>query len=178
MASSGFFVAQLDAQALYPLCGQSLQASGAHAADASALCHRLITARVSVPGIQLRHTATTAAASLLLWSLIGNSVSAVEPQTRGRILFLRCASCHDISDSASQKIGPNLRGIVGRQVASLSGFQYSAALQAQHFVWDSARLDQWLSGPSAMVPGTIMAFAGIDTAADRQAIIEYLKTQP
>jgi cytochrome c len=96
---------------------------------------------------------------------------------RGKILFLRCASCHDVTTTRSAKIGPNLDGVVGRQVASLGGFKYSPALKAQNFVWDAAHLDAWLSNPNTVAPGTAMAFAGIPEAADRQAIIGYLETQ-
>ena len=103
--------------------------------------------------------------------------TAAESPLRGKILFLRCASCHDASTSASAKIGPNLHGLVGRPVASLAGYQYSAALKSQNFVWDAAHLDAWLTNPNAVAPGTAMAFAGIPEAADRQAIISYLETQ-
>jgi cytochrome c len=104
------------------------------------------------------------------------AAAAASPQ-RGRILFLRCASCHDAGPSPSAKIGPNLHGIVGRQVASLEGYKYSAALKSQSFVWDAAHLDAWLTNPNAVAPGTAMAFAGIPETADRQAIISYLETQ-
>jgi cytochrome c len=96
---------------------------------------------------------------------------------RGKILFLRCASCHDITTTASAKTGPNLRGVIGRQVASLAGYRYSAALKAQNFVWDAAHLDAWLTNPNAVAPGTAMAFAGIPEAADREAVIAYLAAQ-
>jgi cytochrome c len=96
---------------------------------------------------------------------------------RGKILFLRCASCHDLTTARSAKIGPNLDGVVGRQVASLDGFNYSMALKSQNFVWDAARLDAWLKNPNTVAPGTAMAFAGIPEAADRQAIISYLGTR-
>jgi len=103
--------------------------------------------------------------------------AATDSALRGKILFLRCASCHDASTSPSAKIGPNLHGVVGRQVASLEGFKYSTALQAQNFIWDAAHLDAWLTNPNAVAAGTSMAFAGIPEAADRQAIITYLETQ-
>ena len=95
---------------------------------------------------------------------------------RGTLLFLRCASCHDISQTASPKIGPNLAGVIGRRAGSLPGYAYSPAMKAQTFVWDDASLDRWLTKPSAVVPGTAMAFAGVESAADRQAIIDYLRT--
>jgi cytochrome c len=103
--------------------------------------------------------------------------ATAEAASRGKLLFLRCASCHDTSTSPSAKIGPNLHGIVGRQVASLEGYKYSDALKSQNFLWDSAHLDAWLTNPNAVAPGTVMAFAGIPEAADRQAIIAYLETQ-
>ncbi len=93
---------------------------------------------------------------------------------RGKLLFLRCASCHDISSQASPKIGPNLAGVVGRRAGSLPGYAYSNAMKAQTFTWDEAMLDRWLTRPTDVVPGTAMAFAGIDSAADRAAIIAYL----
>ncbi len=107
----------------------------------------------------------------------GGAVSAADVPMRGRILFLRCASCHDVSGSASAKIGPSLQGVFGRKVASLDGFSYSAALRAQDFVWDAPHLDRWIQNPNAVAPGTIMAFAGIAEEADRLAIIEYLRSQ-
>jgi cytochrome c len=104
--------------------------------------------------------------------------AAPHTAARGRILFLRCASCHDISSAPSPKIGPNLKGVVGRRAGSLPGYSYSPALKAQTFVWDPEHLDLWLKGPSALVPGTAMAFAGLPAEADRQAVIAYLQTPP
>jgi cytochrome c len=102
-----------------------------------------------------------------------------EALSRGRILFLKCASCHDVSPSASAtstsaKIGPNLYGVLGRRVAAQQGYPYSKALRAQDFTWDTSHLDQWLTNPNAVAPGTAMAFAGIPDAADRREIIAYL----
>jgi cytochrome c len=96
--------------------------------------------------------------------------------SRGRIEFLRCASCHAISAGVSGKVGPSLEGIVGRKVATEPGYPYSAALRAQNFVWDEAHLDRWLTDPNAVAPGTAMAFAGIPDAVDRGALIEYLRS--
>ncbi len=94
---------------------------------------------------------------------------------RGKLLFLRCASCHDISATPSQKLGPNLKGVVGRPSGSLPGYHYSAAMQQAHLVWDASTLDRWLTRPTALVPGTAMAFAGLPNEPDRQAVIAYLR---
>jgi cytochrome c len=105
------------------------------------------------------------------------AVHAGDNLTRGRILFLRCASCHDLGAAPSAKIGPNLRGILGRKVASLPGYSYSAALRSQDFEWDAAHLDRWIRNPNEVAPGTMMAFAGIADESERRAIIEYLQSQ-
>jgi len=94
---------------------------------------------------------------------------------RGQRLFLRCASCHDISDSGVTRIGPNLSGVVGRKAGSLPGYAYSPAMKATTFVWDEAMLNRWLIDPAALVPGTAMAFAGMPKEEDRTAIIAYLR---
>ena len=50
---------------------------------------------------------------------------AADPQVaRGQRLFLRCIACHDVAESKLVKIGPNLKGIVGRPVASVPGFAW------------------------------------------------------
>ncbi len=105
------------------------------------------------------------------------AVHAGDNLMRGRILFLRCASCHDLGALPSAKIGPNLRGILGRKVASLPGYSYSAALRSQDFEWDAAHLDRWIRNPNEVAPGTMMAFAGIAEESDRRAIIEFLQNQ-
>ncbi len=105
------------------------------------------------------------------------AVRAGDNLTRGRILFLRCASCHDLGAAPSAKIGPNLRGILGRKVASLPGYSYSAALRSQDFAWDVPHLDRWIRNPNEVAPGTMMAFAGIADESDRRALIEFLQNQ-
>jgi cytochrome c len=118
----------------------------------------------------------TSVAALLAGELTGIAAAqAGDNLTRGRILFLRCASCHDLGAAPSAKIGPNLRGVVGRKVASLPGYGYSAALRSQDFDWDAAHLDRWIRNPNEVAPGTMMAFAGIADEADRRAIIDYLQ---
>ena len=93
---------------------------------------------------------------------------------RGKLLFLRCASCHAITEQASIKVGPNLHGVVGRKAGSLPGFAYSPAMKAAAFSWTPVMLDKWLTRPNALVPGTSMAFEGMTSEADRQALIAYL----
>ncbi|MCW0200142.1 c-type cytochrome [Sphingopyxis sp.] len=103
---------------------------------------------------------------------------AIEPTAAmGEQIFKRCMACHTIDKGGSNGIGPNLHGVVGRAVASHEGFSYSGAMKAKGGAWDEATLDHFLTAPMKALPGTRMAFAGIADAADRKALILYLKAQ-
>ncbi len=95
----------------------------------------------------------------------------------GEAIFKRCAACHKIGAGAVNGLGPQLNGISGRAVASIAGYTYSTALKAKGGVWDDANLDAYLTSPAKWAPGTKMAFAGLGDAAERKALIEYLKAQ-
>ena len=95
-------------------------------------------------------------------------------EKRGRLLYLQCRACHALQPGGAELAGPHLGGLLGREVASVPGFGYSAALKAQSFQWDRARLDRWLEASGSMIPGNSMAFAGITNAPDRAALIAYL----
>jgi cytochrome c len=97
---------------------------------------------------------------------------------RGQRVFLRCASCHDITGSGVAKMGPPLKGVIGRKVASAPGYEYSKSLATQSFTWDPAHLQTWLERPTAIAAGTTMAFEGLPRAIDREAVIAYLATHP
>lgn len=92
----------------------------------------------------------------------------------GQQLFSRCGACHSIDAGGPNRVGPNLHGVIGRQVGKAPGFRYSDALKAQSFVWDDARLDRWLADPRAMVPGTLMILR-TPSDAERRDLIAYLK---
>ena len=103
---------------------------------------------------------------------------AIEPTAAmGEQIFKRCVACHTIDKGGRNGIGPNLHGVVGRAVASHPGFSYSGAMKAKGGVWDDATLDAYLEAPMKALPGTRMAFAGVIDAADRKALILYLKSQ-
>ena len=95
---------------------------------------------------------------------------------QGKRLYVFCQACHSIEASSDNKIGPHLAGIINRPAANLEGATYSAELKEQDFVWSEEKLDLWIKQPSAMVPGTIMSFVGIEQAELRSALIAYLKT--
>ncbi|MCQ8276902.1 c-type cytochrome [Acetobacteraceae bacterium KSS8] len=88
-----------------------------------------------------------------------------------------CAACHGWVQGAPSGVGPNLFGIVGRPVASLTSFQYSSAVSALGGRWSPDRLDTWLLNPQAMAPGTLMGFAGLPDPQQRADLIAFLQKQ-
>jgi cytochrome c len=96
---------------------------------------------------------------------------------RGRLLYIQCRACHDLKPSPVEKVGPNLAGLFGRASATAPDFAYSPALRNAKITWDRKTLDTWIEKPGNMVPGNIMAFAGIANAADRAALISYIEVE-
>lgn len=117
-------------------------------------------------------------ASLSVLAIMASPAQA-QDAAAGKRAFLKCAACHSIAKGAPNKIGPNLFGVVGRKAGTAPGFRYSAAMKAKGAAikWDAPTLDKWLARPSAVIPGTSMAFGGVPNAAERASIIAYLKKQ-
>jgi cytochrome c len=95
---------------------------------------------------------------------------------RGAQVAKQCQACHNFQEGAGAKVGPDLYSVVGRQVASVSGFNYSAPLKAMGGTWTFEALNKWLTKPSADVPGTNMTFAGITSEKQRADVIAYLNS--
>jgi cytochrome c len=94
----------------------------------------------------------------------------------GQEAFELCASCHAYLPGEPAMIGPNLRGVVGRDVASAPDFEYSAALRDLGGRWDRERLDRFLRSPKTYAPGTLMDSSGVRDDEERAAIIAFLET--
>ena len=116
---------------------------------------------------------------IVLWTDGGGFVSlrpAVSTD-RGAVLFRRCVGCHAADEGHAPGRAPDLGGIVGREVASLEGYEYSAALRSVDGRWTRARLDSFLTDPRTYAPGTKMGAPGVVDEADRDALIDYLARQ-
>ncbi|TXM67087.1 cytochrome c family protein, partial [Methylobacterium sp. WL69] len=95
---------------------------------------------------------------------------------KGQSAAKKCASCHSFDKGGPNKVGPHLWGVVERQKAHESGFEYSAALKEKGGAWTYDDLDHFLTSPKGYAAGTKMAFAGITSPTERADVIAYLRT--
>lgn len=95
---------------------------------------------------------------------------------KGQKLAKKCAACHTFDSGGANKIGPNLHGIVGKSLAGVDGFAYSAALKDKGGSWGYEELDGFLASPKGFAPGTKMSFAGVKKPQQRADLILYLRS--
>lgn len=96
---------------------------------------------------------------------------------KGAKVFKKCTACHKAADGAAHGTGPNLYGVVGREIGGADGYdKYSGALPSGE-VWDFAALDGFLEKPRDWAPGTSMGFAGLKKPEERAAVIAWLNQQ-
>ncbi len=95
----------------------------------------------------------------------------------GKKVFKKCTVCHSIDKGGPNKVGPNLYGVVGANIAGVSGFAYSAAMSSHGGNWDYKALNDYLYKPRDAVKGTKMAFAGLKKVQDRADVIAYMRQE-
>jgi cytochrome c len=105
-------------------------------------------------------------------SLLGTADAA-----KGAETFKKCASCHSINAGGAAGIGPNLYGVLGKNLGHQAGFPYSDALKSVGGTWDFDKMNAWLTSPRKFANGTKMSFAGLSSAEDRANVILYLNQQ-
>ena len=96
---------------------------------------------------------------------------------RGETSAKKCQACHTFNKGEPNRVGPNLYGVVGRDRASVPGFNYSAAMKAKGGKWTAEELDHFLANPRGYIPGTNMTFAGLPRGSERADIITFLNTK-
>lgn len=117
-------------------------------------------------------------AILALWPFVVNvHAQGSADDLRSQNLFrAKCAACHSV---ACNRSGPKLEGVIGRRAAGASDFRnYTVELKDSGIVWSETSLDEYISDPGKMVPGTSMTAAGkVESASERQDIIAHIKRQ-
>jgi aldose sugar dehydrogenase len=152
----------------------------------------IFTERIPI-GQRIRHVIEDRRGLLLLWTesyvndrvrpaivviapAEAGSAGSATARERGSIVFARCSGCHAVNDGKTHGLGPDLKNVVGRDIAAADGFAYSPALQGLPGAWTDARLDAFFANPAGEAPGTTMLAPGVSDADDRRALIEYLRS--
>lgn len=95
--------------------------------------------------------------------LLAGAAQAQDPAA-GEADFKRCKACHAITAADGTdiqkggKTGPNLYGIIGRQVAAVEDFRYGesiAAVGETGLVWDEENLAAYITDPKAWLSETL-----------------------
>lgn len=115
---------------------------------------------------------TLAAGSALLPAAAARAQNADDGKTVFRQV---CSICHTVV-AGKNMVGPSLFGVAGRKSGSLADFHYSDAMKNAGLTWDQATLDRYLANPRGVVPGTLMAYAGLKDDQKRKDLIAYLVT--
>jgi cytochrome c len=95
----------------------------------------------------------------------------------GARLFTPCRACHSLDPAERGLPGPNLSGVLKRNIGGDPAFDYSPVLRKARddgLRWNTQRLQTFLADPAAMFPGLWMSMRGIEDAAKRQALVRFL----
>ena len=104
------------------------------------------------------------------------SPASAQDAAAGKTAFgSRCGGCHQVVSGASGPMGPSLKGVPGRNIASLGDFAYSTALKGKAGRWTDANLDVFLTSPVKFAPGGKM-YTAVTAPTDRANLIAYMKT--
>jgi len=94
-------------------------------------------------------------------TLLATSVAGVMAQDvpGGEAAFRKCQPCHDVGETAKNKLGPELNGLDGRKAGTAEGYAYSDSNKNSGIVWSEASFKEYLEDPQAKMPGTKMIFS-------------------
>lgn len=107
------------------------------------------------------------------------ALMATADAAAGEKVFGKCKSCHSID--GKDGTGPHLNGVVDRAVASVAGYAYDDAMIEHAAVaptWTPQALQDFLTNPKKVVPGTKMSFVGLPKPQDRADLIAFLQQHP
>jgi cytochrome c len=76
--------------------------------------------------------------------------------TAGEASFRKCQPCHDISETAKNKLGPELNGLDGRKAGTVENGTYSQGMKNSGITWNEQAFREFVSDAAAKVPGTMM----------------------
>jgi cytochrome c len=108
--------------------------------------------------------------ALALACLLPALVQAQSVSKGQELVESRCFACHSLDFN---RVGPALRGVVGRKPGTAAGYAYSEAFAAARPTWDAESIKTWLTNPELLLPGQKMNYR-LDQAQDREDVVSYL----
>lgn len=138
---------------------------------------RVIEAEPLQIGRRIRDVVEVSNGLVYLWSDSGELIR-LSPipgsDLKGETAFAKCQVCHTSNLQGQFTIGPDLRGVLGRKIASSSGYDYSPAIRKVKGKWSIETLDAFLKDPQAFAHGSKMNTPGLDEP-NRKSVLEFLK---
>lgn len=106
----------------------------------------------------------------------GRPTPWLESDHPGARLFRKCAGCHALTNTETQRSGPHFAGLFGRRAGSVPGYRYSQALRETELVWTRRTIHALFQrGPDRYLPGTKMPVQRIPDAASLDHLVDYLQ---
>ena len=133
--------------------------------------------------MRMRSGLCGAFAAFLLMGLAAGHAEAADP-AKGKKVFNKCKACHDLG--LKKRVGPPLKGFLGRPAASVKGYKYSKdfrAAGAAGLVWTEETFIEYIQKPKPFIGSKIgkkkaktkMAFPGIKKEQQAIDLHAYLK---
>ena len=118
-------------------------------------------------------TLTTLTSLFVIMAVTGPALAEGNTADGEAYFIKKCKACHPI-EVGKNGAGPNLFGIMGRQVASTDFSRY-LDLKDMDFVWDANNMDKFLTDPGEFVGGKSMVVK-VKEENDRANLIAYMET--
>jgi cytochrome c len=109
----------------------------------------------------------------LLLSISLSAQGAGDIKAGAKIFSDECSECHSMKEGKNKK-GPSIFGLVGRKAGTLSDYDYSDAIKSSGIVWNSEKLNAYITSPQKMLPAGKMKYDGLSNEKSRQDLITYL----
>jgi cytochrome c len=106
---------------------------------------------------------------------VSTGLAFAQDLVAGATTFEKCAPCHEVGETAKNKVGPELNGIDGRHSGMSTGYKYSEANEKSGITWSEATFLEYIKDPRARIPDTKMVFPGIKSETEAKDLWVYLK---